>query len=508
MTRRLFCLLTGILLTIVPCCTAYGTVHQPQTLDSRASWEQTAKLTASDSGTEHLFGWSVDVNGSYALIGAYGNLNYQGTAYIFYNDGTGWTQQAELTASDGAIPDQFGYSVSISGDTAIVGANKAQGKGAAYIFTRQGTTWTQQAKLNATDSLDGDEFGCAVAIDHDTVVIGASYSGNGWSGSAYVFTRTGTTWNYVTKLTAHDAQPEDQLGWSVAIYGDTIVAGAVYDDSRTGAAYVYIRQGSSWTEQAKLTADDAALEDAFGVSVAIEGDTIVSGAGWKDTFIGAAYVFTRTDSTWTQQAKLTPSDGGTGGEFGMAVSLSCHRIIVGARFMDTWTGEAYIYNWTGIFWVEDAKLKASDGEHYDQFGWSVAIDREWAFSGAPGETSPFNGAVYVFFNPLPTPPQKEPLLNVTIEGGLGLNVEVENNGTGNATNVMVTISLSGGLILKGRQTEVPFPLVAVNESQEATIKILGIGPTTITVSATCNENVTATATAHGFVSLFFVLGVK
>ena len=191
-------------------------------------------------------------------------------------------------ASDGAASDEFGVSVAISGDTLVVGAHgdndNGTNSGSAYIFTRSGTlAWTQQAKLTASDGAADDEFGGSVAISGDTVVVGAVWNDdNGTdSGSAYIFTRSGTAWTEQAKLTASDGAADDNFGNSVAISGDTVVVGAWHDDDNgtdSGSAYIYTRSGTAWTEQAKLMASDGAADDEFGDSVAISGDTVVVGA--------------------------------------------------------------------------------------------------------------------------------------------------------------------------------------------------------------------------------------
>jgi len=318
-----------------------------------------------------------------------------------------------------------------------------------------------------------------------------------------VFIRTGTTWTVEATLTASDGQPEDQFGWSVAISGDTAVVGSVYDNDRTGAAYVYTRTGTTWTEQQKLTASDAALEDAFGVSVGIDLETIVVGAGWKDTFIGAAYIYTRTETTWTQEAKIIASDGTNGNEFGMAVAISGDTVAVGARFVNTWTGAAYIYSRTETTWTEEARINASDGEYFDQFGWSIAIDGNTVIAVAPGETSPYTGAAYLFWKPIPQTPK----LSIILKGGLGLTIRVDNRGNANATNVNVTCTVSGGLILFGKYTQQTITTIGVNQTNTFKTTILGLGKTSMKVSAVCNEGAAAEQTINATVFLIFVIGV-
>ena len=235
-----------------------------------------------------------------------GPKNNQGAAYVFTRSGTIWTEQAKLTASDGEANDFFGASVAIDGDTLVAGAflddtGAKSDQGAAYVFTRSGTIWTEQQKLAASDGEDGDRFGFSVAIDGDTVVAGAPNDDNGPNinqGAAYVFTRSGTIWTEQAKLTASDGETVDEFGFSVAIEGDTAVVGSRFArlgvNLSRGAAYVFTRDGTIWSEFQKLFASDGKVDDQFGFSVAIDGNTVVAGAILADGVkknSGAAYVF-------------------------------------------------------------------------------------------------------------------------------------------------------------------------------------------------------------------------
>ena len=194
----------------------------------------------------------------------------------------------KLTASDVASRDLFGASVAIDGDTVVVGArydDNDRGNGAAYVFTRSGSTWSEQARLAASDADYGDMFGGNVAIDGDTVLVGTreeAHREHDYTEAAYVFTRSWASWSEQAKLTASDADGGDFFGWSVAIDGDTAVIGARYDDDngknkKSGSAYVFTRSGTSWSEQQKITDSDADYGHEFGHSVAIDGETIVIG---------------------------------------------------------------------------------------------------------------------------------------------------------------------------------------------------------------------------------------
>ncbi|MBK8430871.1 MAG: FG-GAP repeat protein [Chloroflexi bacterium] len=306
-----------------------------------------AKLTASDAAANDNFGVSVAVSGDTAVIGAYWDNNDggidSGSAYVFTRSGGVWSEQAKLTASDPAMNDFFGIAVAVSGDTAVIGAylddDGGSDSGSAYVFTRTGGVWSQQAKLTASDAAAGDSFGWSVAISGDTAVIGAAMDNDGGenSGSAYVFTRTEGVWSQQAKLTASDAAALDQFGIAVAVSGDTAVIGADGNDdggSNSGSAYVFTRMGVVWSQQAKLTANDPAMDDWFGSSVAVSGDTAVIGAYGDDdggSDSGSAYVFTRTGGVWSQQAKLTASDPAAGDWFGRSVAVSGDTAVIGAR---------------------------------------------------------------------------------------------------------------------------------------------------------------------------------
>ena len=265
------------------------------------------KLTASDGAAGDLFGYSVAISGDYAVVGARSDDDagsISGSAYIFKHDGTEWTEQAKITASDGAADDWFGHSVAISGDYVVVGAygtdDAGLSSGSAYIFKRNGTEWTEQAKITAIDGATGDLFGHSVATSGDYVVVGTHGDNDAGSrsGSAYIFKRNGTAWTEEAKITASDGAAGDWFGHSVAISGDYAVVGAYkYEDTGydSGSAYIFKRDGTAWTEQAKITASDGAEDDLFGRSVAISGDYAVVGACYDDdagSNSGSAYIYT------------------------------------------------------------------------------------------------------------------------------------------------------------------------------------------------------------------------
>jgi len=380
---------------------------------------QSAKLFAGDGQAFDQFGSAVDVSGDRVIVGAnradVSGQGDQGAAYIFERTtGTlnSWGQVARLTASDGAAGDEFGWAVSISGETAVVGAHFADvgsnlGQGAAYIFERNGGTlggWGQVARLTASDGAASDGFGQAVAIFGDKVVIGASGAGAGDQGAAYIFERNQggpNNWGEVTKLVASDGGPGDQFGFSVSISGETVTTGAPsasVSSFSDGAAYIFERnQGgpNNWGEVTKLAASDGATHNQFGWDLDINGDTVVVGALRGDAASsdeGAAYVFERPQNgtgVWPESAKLTASDAIVEDFFGSSVAVYSDTVIAGAwRAIIEGSpnqGAAYLFNrdWDGAnSWGQVTKLTASDGAAFDGFGWAVALDEATAASGA------------------------------------------------------------------------------------------------------------------------------
>ena len=380
---------------------------------------QQSELNASDGADGNYFGCSVAISGDTALVGTPGEINNQsygpGAAYVFTRSGTTWVQQAKLTASDGADGDYFGYSVALSGDTALVGAYGANGfEGAAYVFTRSGTTWTQQAELTDPDvgsisSPGGFYFGGAVALDGDTALIGAdatTVGGQNLAGTAFVFTRAGTGWSEQAKLTAADVTAEGggEFGSSVALYGDTALIGAPCADvgalSIAGAAYIFTRSWATWSQQAELTASDAAENDEFGYSVALCGNTALVGAPEKAAgslqYAGAAYIFRSLGPAWSQQAKLTGSDAAGSDQFGNAVALTDGGALVGARGK---SGCGACYEFTHpASWVQQDEIgdpAATSGAYYSC---SLALSGDTALIGAD-QAGGGIGAAYVFTLP-------------------------------------------------------------------------------------------------------------
>jgi hypothetical protein len=355
------------------------------------TWSQQAYLKASNTGATDGFGQWVSASGDTVVVGAYledsnaagvdGNQSdnsaaQSGAAYVFVRNGTTWSQQAYLKASNTGASDEFGWSVSVSGDTVVVGAwgedsnatgvggnqsdNSAAQSGAAYVFVRNGTTWSQQAYFKASNTDPDDRFGFSTSASDDTVVVGArneasnatKVNGNqadnnaNDAGAAYVFARNGTTWKQQAYLKPSNTGAADRFGWSVSVSGDTLVAGGFGESSNatgvngnqsdnsafdSGAAYVFVRNDKTWTQQAYLKASNVDGLDQFGHSVSASGDTVVVGAWGEDSnatgvdgnqsdnsaaLSGAAYVFT------VPCGAITPYGTGCAGTGGFIPSLS------------------------------------------------------------------------------------------------------------------------------------------------------------------------------------------
>ena len=387
------------------------------------NWRLQAKLSASDLAEGDYFGDAVAISGDTVVVGAdwadAGGKTAAGKTYIFTRSGVVWSQQAILTASDAAAGDHFGAAVAVSGDTVAVGApfddtSAGDAAGSAYVFARSGTAWVQQAHLAAYDAAGGDQFGSAVAVDGGTVVVGAPGDDSGLladAGSAYVYARSGTAWNFESRLLAPVAAAGDGFGCAVAVSGNTAVVGAKGADTSAGAdagsAHVYLRSGVVWNLQATLLLDGAAAGDGFGSVVALDGDTAVIGApGHAANGIagsGSAAVFSRSGDMWNEQALLAAGDPAAGDSFGAAVAVSAGTALVGALGASTEAGlaagSAWVFVNSGTAWNPQAELLAENSPAWDLFGVSVALAGDTAIIGAFNDNTPAGvaaGSAYVF----------------------------------------------------------------------------------------------------------------
>ncbi len=477
-------------------------------------WQRTYRLTlrraaqlaqyvygkASNTGNNDRLGYRVALSGDTIVVAAIfensaargvggdqddDSADDSGAVYVFRRTGATWVQEAYLKASNTGAEDYFGSSVSLSGDTLAVGAfgedsaaqgvdgdqddNSAKDSGAAYVFRRTGTVWRQEAYIKASNTGAGDVFGSSLALSGDTLAVGAyledsaakGVDGNQNdnaatdSGAVYVFRRTGTDWLQEIYLKASNTDPYDAFGDSVALSGDTLAVGALFEDSAakgadgdqddnaaedSGAIYVFRRTGADWLQETYLKASNTGAGDYFGATVSLSGDTLASGAYREDggaqgvggnqddnsrSNSGAVYVFRRTDTTWLQEAYLKASNTNLGDIFGSSVSLSGDALAVGAMLEASAaqgvggdqanngadaSGAVYVFRRTGTAWRQEVYLKASNSEVSDRFGYSVALSSDTLAIGAifedsearglggeqDDESAYSSGAVYIF----------------------------------------------------------------------------------------------------------------
>ncbi len=445
--------------------------------------QQLAYLKASNTGPSDWFGHSVAIAGDTMVVGASledsnatgvnnadGSIdseNGSGAVYVFIRNGNSWDQQAYLKASNTGAGDEFGYAVAISGNTIVVGAPHEDGNGsgvnlgdqsndqesssgAVYVFTRTAGTWAQQAYIKASNTEFNDRFGKSVSISGDTLVVGAyledsSAIGTGIgevdnseenSGAAYVFTRSTGEWTQQAFLKASNAEGTDYFGFSVAISDNTIIVGAQNESSNatevdgdqnnnltssSGAAYIFTRAGNSWSQQAYLKASNSGFSDRFGYSVAISGETVAIGAYLEDSndtgvggtgandlasSSGAAYTFTRSAGVWAQGQYFKASNTDNSDLFGFSVSISGDILLVGSRLEDSnaqgingdgsndlasSSGAAYSYIRQAGSWSQPTYIKASNTGENDKFGLAVAVSGSVLLIGASNESSNATG---------------------------------------------------------------------------------------------------------------------
>lgn len=405
MLRLNFTLICGVL---------SGIVASSPVLFAQSTEQQI--LTPSDD-TEY-FGFSVSLSGDAALVGAYGewgeNGELSGAAYVFRQIGGVWTEEQRLTASDGDFGDLFGWSVSVSGDVALIGARADDPggslSGSVYVFRRSGGNWIEEQKLIASDGEGSDNFGGSVSISGEIALMGASGDDDlaDLSGAAYVFRRIDGIWVEEQKLTASDGSDDDQFGDHVSISDEIALIGAPFDGhigepngDNSGSVYVFQWNGTSWVEEQKLTASDASAHDRFGSSVSVFEDVALIGAEGRDEAglnRGSAYVFRLINGIWVEEQKLLPDDAEDQDNFGTSVSVSGDIALAGSPGDDdsgAGSGSAYVFDRVDGEWEQSEKLVASDGEEGDHLGGSVSLSLDVALVGA-WQTNGLMGSAYVF----------------------------------------------------------------------------------------------------------------
>lgn len=398
------------------------------TVIASAQWgvfQKTSPVGFISDYSDYNYGYSIDIDGNYAVVGARGANTSTGVAYVLYYNGTSWLTQATLKASDGLSFDYFGSAVAISGNVIVVGAYNDGQQGSVYVFERPTTGWSgnnvfENAKLTSSMPETDEYFGRSIDIQDSVIVVGA-YGDNQGKGSVYVFEEPVTGWasgTQTAKLKSSVEQDNDYFGKSVAIFDTTIVIGAYRDDYSTftdcGSVYIFTRKNSEWVsssiEDYKITASDKNINDQFGRSVSIYDNTIIVGAYGKNANQGVAYIF-EYNTNWQQMGKLIPSDGNADDYFGISTSIYGDTVLIGAYTDDpngiSDAGAAYIFKkpisgWTDM--NESQKISANDAATSDNFGISVCINQNHIGVGAylDDDQGTESGSVYWFNNCQPT----------------------------------------------------------------------------------------------------------
>jgi hypothetical protein len=375
------------------------------------------KLIASDGEAGDFFGRSVAIEGEYIMVGASNDDNEKGTdagsAYIFQKVEDAWVETQKLIASEIGDTAFFGYDVDIDGDLAVIGAcwsdDLGEKTGSAYIFRLEGSEWIEEAKLTAHDAGEDDRFGISVSISGNYAVVGSFFDDDNGSrsGSAYIFKKEGASWTEQAKLTPGDGSTDDWFGVNVSVDGDYVAVGSRYNDNEkgtnAGAVYVYKREEANWIEQTKLLPSEG-FDNVYFDVCEIDGANLVVGAwgdGTLETAAGAFYIFHNEEDSWLLVDKLFASDINMRDNFGRGVAIHGDRIVIGSFLDDDNGGDSgsgYIFRWNGAEWYEEMKLLASDGDTLDNFGLSVDIDLNNVVVGArqDDDRGVNSGAVYVY----------------------------------------------------------------------------------------------------------------
>lgn len=374
------------------------------------------KLAAEDGAAKDAFGVAVSLSGDTAAIGAVFDDDLgqdSGSAYTFVRaDNGSWSQESKLVPPNGQANDWFGSAIAISKDTLIVGAPNASENGIAtgtvHVYFHNGSEWTHQATLAPKSGAADDQFGYALALDGDTILIGAPGDDEVAmdAGAAYLFKRAGSSWNEETKLVPTPGGASGFFGASVAISQTTALVGAWDDGSakNAGVVFTYTTDGSAWTPETTLVPTDPTAQDIFGYSLSLSNNTALIGAHGNDAHgadSGAAYIFMHNGTKWDQDQKLAPKDGAVGDAFGYSVGIWNDLAIIGAYWDDDrgdFSGSAYTFALTNGHWIEKDKHAPNDGIPGQKFGCSVAIDGDIAIAGAFGDTTKDkeSGSAYVF----------------------------------------------------------------------------------------------------------------
>jgi hypothetical protein len=365
------------------------------------SSSQAQKLQAADAAPGDRLGSSIAIANDNIFLGVrlddVAGVPDRGSVYVFTRNGSSYAQTQQLSPSDLFASNRFGISMAASGDTLLVGANRSSsGDGAVYAYTRTAQGFVQQQKLVPSDWPNALRFATSLAMSGTTAAVAGQ-------GSIYVFEKSGETWAQTEKVFGRPGDVAPVLAMS----NDMIVAGFSCDNAPSGpcrgSVSIYVRSGNSWGEQQVLLASDGVANDRFGSAVAVAGNTVLIGAPGRGQNKGAAYVFTRSGSIWSEQQTLVGADGVAGNLFGQSVALQPDHALIGPFFHDhpgvePLAGTAYVFTRSGNTWTQREEIRASDGQNNDYFGQGVALSNDIMVVGAPNDDGPqyANGSAYVF----------------------------------------------------------------------------------------------------------------
>ncbi len=379
---------------------------------------QDIKLTASDGVAWDYFGNAVALAGDTLAVQAVDVEDYHGALHILTRQDAIWTETQVLTPSDSTADDGFGNAVALAGEVLAAGAPNANDlQGAVYLFARHDGLWAETQVLTASNGAPWDYFGSALALEGQTLAIGANEKDD-TKGAVYIFTYNGSVWAEQQILTASDGAIGDFFGNAIALAGDTLAVGAHGRNGVEGAVYIFARNGDIWEEVQILTASDGAAWDMIGLGLTLVEDMLVVGVDAKNDYRGAVYVFERAGGIWTEMEILTARDGAADDEFGSAVALSGDTLVVSAPGKWDSTGTAYLWQRDAGGWTERYQLIADDGAAWDEFGEVVALDDNTCALGAPYQGD--GGAVYIYDLPAPVYPTPALATNGAIVAVLAL----------------------------------------------------------------------------------------
>lgn len=382
------------------------------TARSRAQCDLTpGYLLPPDGNSSDKAGSAVAVSGSNAFVSMHlddDRGTNAGAVHFYQLSGGSWVQRQKIYAADAAVEDQFGRGMAIAGDVAVIGSYRADvsgfnDAGAAYVFRYNGSSWIQQQKLVPFDPAAGDNYGYAVAIDGNVIVVG-SYLDDDLgpsTGSAYVYRYNGSSWVFEQKLLP--PRPSVLFGVSVSVSGNVVVGGSYWDNEKgtgSGSVSVFRYSNGSWTHEARLLASDGVANDYFGRTLSVSGGVLAVGAEGRDDRgfeSGAVYVFRNSGAQWAQEAKLHSNDQAAYDRIGVSVVVRGDAIVTGAPYAEDRTlawprtdqGLAYLFRYQGGSWVQAQRIVAPDGYYYDLFGSAVGLDRSGGgisiVVGCPGD---------------------------------------------------------------------------------------------------------------------------